>query len=92
MEKWNILLGYSLFHPTKLNLMKYHGKLCDRGCRSGAKYLPNLLGLKKMRFWSLICSSEESVVFLVKVVLLWWCYFAISLGWIMEKAGVSTLC
>lgn len=47
MEKVNILLGYSLFHPTKLSLMKYHGKLCDRDSRPGAKYSANLLPLEE---------------------------------------------
>lgn len=47
MEKVNILLGYSLFHPTKLILMKYHGKLCDKGSSPEAKYLANLLPLEE---------------------------------------------
>lgn len=47
MEELNILLGYSLCHPTKLNSMKYPEKLSDRGSRPGAKYLAKLLALKE---------------------------------------------
>lgn len=91
MEKLTILLCYSLFHLTELNLVKRYEKLYDGSSRLLAKYLATLFALEEygvlfanlflQRASSISCSRRDFTVVLL-------CHFTV-LG--DERGGATRL-